>query len=85
MVGMYTKIEITDKLWLNFNPMWMTTLSGSDLYKEHGFESDDSILRQEVAVSYQFTPVFNVRYFSNWSDKTDFADGDHRIEFNYQF
>ena len=85
LVGMYSKIEITDKIWFNFNPMWMTTLSGSELYKEYGFEKDDSVLRQEVALSYQFTPVFNVRYFSNWSDKTDFEDGDHRIEFNYQF
>ena len=85
VVGTYAKLSLTDKVWLNYNPMWMTTLSGSDSYKEHGFEGDDSVLQHEVAASYQITPRFNVRYFANWSENTDINDGDHRIEFNYQF
>ncbi|MGF1697242.1 hypothetical protein L4C54_16360 [Vibrio lamellibrachiae] len=84
VVGTYAKLNLSDKLWLNYNPMWLTTLSGSDTYKQHGFENHDSVLTHEFAISYQFTPRFNVRYFANWSEHTDFSDGDHRIEFNYQ-
>ncbi|GAL20145.1 hypothetical protein JCM19235_4345 [Vibrio maritimus] len=84
LVGTYTKIEITDKIWLNYNPMWMTTLSGSKAYTEHGFQGESSVLTHEVAASYQFTPRFNVRYFANWTEHGNFKDGEHRIEFNYQ-
>ncbi|SEG44232.1 hypothetical protein [Vibrio hangzhouensis] len=84
LVGTYTKIEITDKIWLNYNPMWMTTLSGSTLYTEAGFNGESSVLAHEVAASYQFTPRFNVRYFANWTEYSQFKDGEHRIEFNYQ-
>ncbi|GAM57823.1 hypothetical protein JCM19231_3320 [Vibrio ishigakensis] len=84
VVGTYTKIEITDKIWLNYNPMWMTTLSGSDVYKDAGFAGESSILAHEVAASYQFTSRFNVRYFANWNEYGNFKDGEHRIEFNYQ-
>jgi hypothetical protein len=83
-VGTYSKLAITDKLWLNYNPMWMSTLSGSETYKNHGFENHSSSLMHEFVVSYQINPRFNVRYFSNWSEHTDFADGEHRVEFNYQ-
>ena len=84
LVGTYTKIAITDKIWLNYNPMWMTTLSGSNNFKDHGFEGDSSVLNHEFAISYQFTPRFNMRYFANWSENTHFSDGDQRVEFNYQ-
>lgn len=84
LVGAYTKITVTDKIWLNYNPMWMSTLSGSDTYKDEGFAGDSSILAHEVAASYQFTPRFNVRYFANWNEHVNFKDGEHRIEFNYQ-
>ena len=84
VVGTYTKIDVTDKIWLNYNPMWMTTLSGSDVYKEGGFAGESSVFAHEVAASYQFTPRFNVRYFANWTEYNSFKDGEHRIEFNYQ-
>lgn len=84
LVGTYSKIDITDKIWLNYNPMWLTSLSGSDVYKNHAFEGDSSVFRHEFAASYQFTPRFNVRYFANWTENTKFKDGEHRIEFNYQ-
>ncbi|MGR5066308.1 hypothetical protein [Photobacterium sp. DNB22_13_2] len=84
MVGTYGKLAINDKLWLNYNPMWFTTLSGSDSYVDFGLEGDSSVLKHEVALSYQFTPRFNVRYFANWSQNEDFKDGGHRLEFNYQ-
>ncbi|WP_428803428.1 hypothetical protein [Vibrio kyushuensis] len=85
VVGMYTKITVTDKIWLNFNPMYMQTLSGSDMFKDYAFAGDDSILTHEFTASYQIQPRFNVRYFANWNEHVDFADGDHRVEFNYQF
>ena len=85
VAGMYAKIEITDKIWLNYNPMYMGTISGSDTYKNGAFSDDDSIMTHEFAASYQINPRFNVRYFANWNEEVSFDDGDHRIEFNYQF
>lgn len=84
VVGTYGKLTINDKIWLNYNPMWMTTLSGSDAFKDGGMEGDSAVLIHEFAASYQFNPRFNVRYFANWSENTDLKDGEHRIEFNYQ-
>lgn len=85
VVGTYSKITLTDKIWLNYNPMYMMTLSGTDAFKDHFFENSDSVLVHEFTASYQFNPRFNVRYFANWSENVDIADGAHRIEFNYQF
>lgn len=85
VVGMYSKITVTDKIWLNYNPMYMATLSGADWFKDNFFEGDDSVLTHEFTASYQINPRFNVRYFANWSENTDFSDGSHRVEFNYQF
>ncbi len=85
VVGMYAKVALTDKIWINYNPMYMHTLSGSDTYKETYFGNESGILAHEFALSYQITPRSNIRYFANWNEKVDFADGDHRIEFNYQF
>ena len=84
VVGMYSRIEITDRIWANYNPMWKTTLSGSEVYKENGIAGDSSALFHEVAVSYQFTPRFNLRYFANWHSADGSSNTDHRIEFNYQ-
>lgn len=84
LIGTYTKITLTDKIWLNYNPMFMTTLSGSDDYKSNAFGGKGDMLVHEFAASYQFTPRFNVRYFANWNEDVDFGEGDHRIEFNYQ-
>ncbi len=83
LVGVYGKLEITDNIWLNYNPMYMSTLSGSETYKNSAF-GEDSVLAHEVAASYQLTPRFNLRYFANWSEYSSFKDGEHRIEFNYQ-
>lgn len=85
VVGMYSKISLTDKIWINYNPMYMHTLSGSETYKNEAFASDNAILAHEFAVSYQITPRSNIRYFANWNKNVEFADGDHRIEYNYQF
>lgn len=84
-VGMYTKFTVTDKIWLNYNPIWNTTLSGSNLFKDHGFENHSSTLLHEAIISYQLNPRTNVRYFANWSEHLNFTDGDHRVEVNYQF
>lgn len=84
-IGMFSKLAITDKLWINYNPFWLSTLSGSDLYKDNAYGlEEDSLLTHEFAVSYQFNPRFNVRYFANWTENVDINDGDHRVEFNYQ-
>ncbi len=85
MVGMYSSFHFTDSIWLNYNPMYMHTLSGADKYTKGGFYGESSVLNHEVALSYQINPRANVRYFANWNDKVRFSEGDHRIEFNYQF
>lgn len=85
VVGMYGKLAITDKLWINYNPIWLTSLGGSDAYKDNTYgKGESAVFTHEVALSYQISPVFNVRYFGNWSDLTDFNKGDQRIEVNYQ-
>ncbi|MGY5451663.1 hypothetical protein ACVFI8_12065 [Agarivorans sp. MS3-6] len=86
LVGAYSKITITDKIWLNYNPMWMSSLSGSDFYKDNAFGIGNSdVFTHEFAASYQVNPRANVRYYANWTEYSNFQDGDHRIEFNYQF
>lgn len=86
VVGMYSKVDITDKIWMNYNPMYTTVLSGSTFYKENAFGMDnDDILLHELSLSYKINKRSNVRYYANWSDEVNFGDGDHRIEYNYQF
>lgn len=85
LAGMYGKLEITDNIWLNYNPMYTGTLSGSDPFKHTGMEGDDSVLMHEAAVSYQINERTNIRYFANWTENINYANGDHRIEMNYQF
>lgn len=84
-IGVYGKFTVTEDIWLNYNPIWNTSLSGADLFKDHGFEGHSSVLMHEFIVSYQLNPRSNIRYFANWSEHTDLSDGDHRIEYNYQF
>ncbi|WED20937.1 hypothetical protein L3Q72_09825 [Vibrio sp. JC009] len=85
VVGVYSKLKVTDKIWLNYNPMYMVTLSGATWYKDGIYAGDRDILAHEFAASYQISPRSNIRYFANWSDKVNFGSGDHRIEYNYQF
>jgi hypothetical protein len=85
VVGMFGKYAINDKVWLNYNPFWASTLSGSDVYKDNAYgKGNSSILTHEVAVGYQLSPRLNVRYFGNWNEYNSFSDGIHKIEFNYQ-
>jgi len=85
MVGTYGKMNITDKIWLNYNPVWLTSIGGSQAYEDNAYgEDQSSIYTHEAAISYQITPVMNVRYFANWTTHLSFDDGDHRIEINYQ-
>nr|WP_235868884.1 hypothetical protein [Vibrio superstes] len=85
VVGMYSRITVTDKIWINYNPMWLTAIAGSDHFTEQGFAGDSSVFTNELSVSYQFTPRFNARYFANWTQDQAYFEGDQRIEFNYQF
>lgn len=85
VVGMYSKFEVTDKIWVNYNPVWLVAVAGSDWFMDYGMGGDDSIFAHELAASYQINPRSNIRYFANWSNNVDFSDGDHRIEYNYQF
>ena len=84
-IGMYSRIAVTKKIWINYNPIWMSAIAGAPNYVKNSYGLNTrSLFTHEVALSYQISPVFNVRYFGNWSDKTSFVDGGQRIEFNYQ-
>ena len=85
MIGMYSKVTITKEIWFNYNPIWMSSIAGSKNYTKNTYGlNNSSALTHEVALSYQISPVFNIRYFGNWSEHVDFVDGGQRIEFNYQ-
>ncbi|GLS89186.1 hypothetical protein GCM10007916_02530 [Psychromonas marina] len=85
VAGLYSKIEVTDKIWLNYNPMYLGTISGADNYKQYGMQGDDTVFLHEASVSYQFNTRSNIRYYANWSENERYRNGDHRIEVNYQF
>lgn len=82
--GFYSKFTVTDRVWINYNPLWLTTLTGSNEYKDHHFANESDIITHELAISYKITPRANIRYFANWNESVNFGNGDHRIEFNYQ-
>ncbi|WP_440876169.1 hypothetical protein [Thalassotalea sp. PLHSN55] len=85
MVGMYSRITVTDKIWMNYNPFYFKGLTGSDNYMNNAYgPNSDTILTHEVSIGYKITPRLNVRYFANWNENNSFSEGDHRIEFNYQ-
>ncbi|MEC4724408.1 hypothetical protein HWQ46_02460 [Shewanella sp. D64] len=82
VVGTYAKIAITDKIWLNYNPMYMTTLNSNQYMSDmmDGFY-------HEVVASYQINPRQNIRFFVNYAATEFNKDNniDWRIEFNHQF
>lgn len=77
LIGMYGKIELTDKIWMNYNPMYTSQLGGDD-----SFDSAFGFMN-EAAISYQLTPTKNVRAFWNWGEV--YTGTDFRIEMNFQF
>ena len=83
-IGFYGKFTLTDRIWINYNPLFLTTVAGSDAYKDHHFANQSNILTHEFAISYEITPRTNIRYFANWNELVNYGEGDHRIEINYQ-
>ncbi len=82
VIGTYTAIEISEKVWLNYNPMYVKTINNNTRMSDlsDGFH-------HELAVSYQLNPRQNVRWFANYYDTEVNAenDWDWRLEFNHQF
>lgn len=76
-VGVYSKFTVSDRIWLNYNPMYVRGISGQ--------LNGESLLSHEFAVSYQLNQRQNIRLFANWSENVKFQHGDFRIEFNQQF
>ncbi len=86
LVGLYSKITISENIWLNYNPFYFSTLGGSETYQDNAFGIDkNNILTHELVASYQLNPRQNLRLFANWNESVDFQDGDFRVEFNHQF
>ncbi len=80
VIGTYTKITITDKIWLNYNPMVIAT------FNDNEFMSDrmDGV-HHELAASYQLNPRQNIRLFGNYADTQMNDEWEWRVEFNHQF
>ncbi|WP_095210516.1 hypothetical protein [Endozoicomonas ascidiicola] len=80
VIGTYSKVTVTDNIWLNYNPMLINTFNNND------FMSDmmDGV-HHEIAASYQLNPRQNVRLFGNYADTEMNDDWDWRVEFNQQF
>lgn len=76
LAGMYSRYNITDNLWLNYNPMSLIGATGE--------LSGEAVFMHEGAISYQLTSRSNIRYFANWSDNVNYRNGDHRIMYTYQ-
>ncbi|CAH6881187.1 conserved exported hypothetical protein [Vibrio chagasii] len=77
LAGIYSKIEVTDNIWLNYNPMFTTQLGGAEAFKDlYGWQ-------HEVAASYQLNTQSNIRAFWNFGEALNGTD--FRVEYNYQF
>ncbi|MGR5094094.1 hypothetical protein ACPV5O_15295 [Vibrio maritimus] len=77
LLGFYSKIEISDQVWLNYNPMYTTQLGGVEaLSSLYGWQ-------HEVAASYQIDTQSNIRAFWNFGEAINGTD--FRVEYNYQF
>ena len=52
-IGMYSRVIITDKIWFNYNPIWMTSIAGADNYMKNTYGLDaSSVFTHEVSLSY---------------------------------
>ncbi|MGF1699532.1 hypothetical protein L4D09_04330 [Photobacterium makurazakiensis] len=76
VLGMYSRITLSDNIWLNYNPMWTTQLGGGDYSNSFGWA-------HEAATNYQLNDRQTVRAFVNWGEVVN--NTDLRIEFNHQF
>ncbi|MDN3714961.1 hypothetical protein QWY94_02600 [Vibrio breoganii] len=77
IAGIYSKIEITDSIWLNYNPMYSTQLGGVKEFSSlYGWQ-------HEVVTSYQLNTQSNIRAFWNFGEALNGTD--FRVEYNYQF
>ncbi|WP_062261150.1 hypothetical protein [Endozoicomonas arenosclerae] len=80
VIGTYAKITLTEKVWLNYNPMYISTLNDNEYMSDRmdGFH-------HELVASYQMNPYQNVRLFGNYSATEVNDSWDWRVEFNHQF
>ncbi|WP_239670912.1 hypothetical protein [Vibrio variabilis] len=90
VAGFYGKVTLSDKIWLNYNPMYMRGISG--VKTPFGDMNEQSLLAHEIAASYQLNPRQNIRLFVNFTNRDDDSSwsylndkGDIRFEFNHQF
>jgi len=77
LLGVYSKIELNDQVWLNYNPMYTTQLGGLETFSNlYGWQ-------HEIAASYQINTQSNIRAFWNFGEALKGTD--FRVEYNYQF
>ncbi|MCL9773771.1 hypothetical protein [Vibrio methylphosphonaticus] len=77
LLGLYSKIELTDNIWLNYNPMYTSQLGGIESFSDlYGWQ-------HEIAASYKINSQSNIRAFWNFGEANDGTD--FRVEYNHQF
>lgn len=79
---LYSKYQITDTIWFNYNPQYYIGVYGSDEFKDN-FDGTKG-LYHEFAISYQIDSSKNMRLWYN-AEHDSFDDGEVRLEFNKQF
>lgn len=77
MVGIYAKATLSERVWLNYSPMYKVGVGGQ--------LTDWNQLEHEFSASYKINQRQNLRFYANWDSDTRFEDGDFRIEINHQF
>lgn len=78
LAGIYSKVQINERVWLNYNPMYTSQLGGNTALKEVSMFG----WAHEAAANYQISPRQNIRLFWNWGETINGTD--FRIEYNHQ-
>lgn len=89
-VGAYTEYQVTERVSVQYNPLWKTAVSGKSHHTEHGFidnkdKGHGSILINEFAIAYKINTQVKLQYVAEWDQHTSLSDGEQMIELKYQF
>lgn len=78
---LYSKYQLTEKIWLNYNPSYNHGIYGADIFKDN-LKGEEG-LNHEFIASYQINPVSNVRAYYN-VNQANLDEGVWKLEYNRQ-
>ncbi len=78
---LYSKYQLTDKIWFNYNPSYNHGIYGADTFKDN-LKGEEG-LNHEFIASYQINPISNVRAYYN-VNQANLDDGVWKLEYNRQ-